>query len=435
MTRKKLGFWISTSLVVGNMIGSGIFLLPASLAAYGSISILGWSISAIGAAALAFVFIELSKLLPASSGGPYVYSRSGLGDFAGFLVAWGYWVSIWCTNAAIAVALVSYLGVFFPALNSNGLLAVVVGLGIVWTVVWINTKGIRNAGVFQLITSILKITPLLAIGIFGLFYIQLDNFFPSNISSLPSYRAITATATLTFFAYMGLESATIPAADVELPERTIPRATYAGLIVTALVYIIGTVSLMGIIPAEELQYSSAPFADAAAIMWGEWAKNLVAIGAIISTLGALNGWILVQGQIPAAISKDKLFPSIFGRQNSRGVPAVGIILSSVLISALMIMNYSKGLVKAFEFMLLLASMTALIAYLFTSASYVVVSYREQGITNHTLLKVIIAAIAFVFSIWAIAGSGMEIVYWGFILLILGLPIYVWMVTRNRGRNV
>lgn len=430
MSRKKLGFWTSSSLVVGNMIGSGVFLLPATLAAYGSISLLGWIISAVGAASLAFVFIQLSKMLPASSGGPYTYTRSGLGNFAGFLVAWGYWVSVWCTNAAIAVALVSYLGVFFPTLTENVVLSTGVGLSIIWAVVWINTRGIREAGIFQLVTSILKITPLIAIGIFGLFYIELDNFFPANIGDLSNFEAITATATLTFFAYMGLECATVPAADVENPKRTIPRATYFGLGITALVYILGTTALLGIIPAEELQYSTAPFSDAAAIIWGPWAENLVAVGAIISTLGALNGWILIQGQIPAAISKDKLFPPIFGKENKRGVPALGIILSSILISVLMIMNYSKGLVKAFEFTLLLASMTALIAYLFTSASYVVVSIREQGFTKETYLRLVIATLAFIFSIWAIAGSGTEIVYWGFIILMAGLPIYVWMLAKK-----
>lgn len=436
MSRKKLGFWTSSSLVVGNMIGSGVFLLPATLAAYGSISLLGWIISAVGAAALAFVFIELSKMLPASSGGPYTYSRSGLGDFAGFLVAWGYWVSVWCTNAAIAVALVSYLGVFFPILNTNVVLSTGVGLSIIWAVVWLNTRGIREAGLFQLVTSILKITPLIAIGIFGIFYIKLENFFPANISDLSNFEAITATATLTFFAYMGLECATIPAADIENPKRTIPRATYFGLAITALVYILGTSALLGIIPAEELQYSTAPFSDAAAIIWGPWAENLVAIGAIVSTLGALNGWILIQGQIPAAIAKDKLFPPIFGKENKKGVPALSIILSSTLISILMIMNYSKGLVKAFEFTLLLASMTALIAYLFTSAAYVVVSIREQGFTKATFLRLGIATIAFIFSLWAIAGSGTEIVYWGFILLMLGMPIYVWMlVKKNKRENV
>ncbi len=434
MSRKKLGFWTSSSLVVGNMIGSGVFLLPATLAAFGSISLFGWLISALGAASLAYVFISLSKLLPASSGGPYTYSRSGLGDFAGFLVAWGYWVSVWCTNAAIAVALVSYLGVFFPELQSNLVLSTGAGLGIIWLVVWINTLGIREAGIFQLITSILKITPLIAIGTFGIFFIDINNFFPLNISDIGNFEAITATATLTFFAYMGLECATIPAADVQDPERTIPRATYFGLGITALVYILGTTSLLGIIPASELQYSTAPFADAAAIMWGPWAETLVAIGAIISTLGALNGWILIQGQIPAAISQDQLFPPIFGKKNKNGVPAVGIVISSVLISILMIMNYSKGLVKAFEFILLLASMTALIAYLFTSASYVVVSIRSQGFTSKTYKRIAIATIAFTFSIWAIAGSGATVVYWGFILLMAGLPIYVWMLIRKNRKD-
>ena len=433
MSKKKLGFWTSSSLVVGNMIGSGVFLLPASLAAFGSISLVGWLISAVGAATLAFVFIELSKMLPSSSGGPYTYSREGLGDFAGFLVAWGYWISIWCTNAAITVALVSYLGVFFPALQTNLILSASVGLAIIWIIVWINTMGIREAGIFQLVTSILKITPLIAIGIFGLFYIKLENFFPTNISEVPNFQAITATATLTFFAYMGVECATIPSSDIDNPKRTIPRATYFGLGITTLVYILGTTALLGIIPSKDLQFSTAPFSDAAALIWGPWAENLVAFGAIVSTLGALNGWILIQGQIPAAIARDKLFPSIFAKENKNGVPALGIILSSILVSILMVMNYSKGLVEAFSFILLLASMTALIAYLFTAASYVVVSIREQGFSKQTRFRLFISAIAFLFSIWAIAGSGTEIVYWGFILLMAGIPLYVWMLIKNRNK--
>ncbi|MEQ8629440.1 amino acid permease [Ekhidna sp.] len=434
MSRKKLGFWTSSSLVVGNMIGSGIFLLPATLASFGSISILGWIISAFGAAALAYVFIEFSKMIPGTSGGPYVYSRSGLGDFAGFLVAWGYWISIWCVNAAIAIALVSYLGVFFPVLQVNNVLAICTGLAIVWGVVWVNTLGIREAGIFSLVTSILKITPLLAIGIFGLFYLEVEHFSSFNISGQTDIRAITQTATLTFFAYMGIECATIPSGDIENPKRIIPRSTYFGLGVVTVIYILGTTSLMGIIPPEELKYSQAPFADAASIIWGPWAENLVAIGAIISTLGALNGWILIQGQIPAAISRDKLFPSIFSKENKNGVPALSIVLSSILISLLMIMNYAKGLVAAFKFAILLSSMTALIAYLFTSVSYVMVTAKNEGLTSGFKRKVAIASVSFFFSIWAIAGSGLEIVYWGFFLLMGGLPVYVWMKVKNENLN-
>jgi APA family basic amino acid/polyamine antiporter len=412
------------------MIGSGIFLLPATLASYGSISIFGWLISALGAAALAFVFIELSKILPGTSGGPYVYSRSGLGDFAGFLVAWGYWISVWCANAAITIGLIGYLGVFFPVLKTSNLLSVVVGLCIVWSVVWINTRGIRTAGIFSLITSIIKITPLIAIGIFGLFFLEVDNFLAFNISGVSNFQALTATAALTFFAYMGIECATIPAGDIENPKKTIPRSTYFGLGITAFVYIIGTISLLGVIPPEDLQHSQAPFSDAAAILWGPWAENLVAFAAIISTLGALNGWILVQGQIPAAIARDKLFPTIFAKENKKGVPVISLLLSSVLLSILMSMNYSRGLVKAFEFILLLSSMTSLIAYLFTSVSYIIVTAREEGIKKGFSWKAIVATLSFLFSIWAIAGSGMEIVYWGFLLLMAGLPLFVGMQLKK-----
>jgi len=431
VSRKKLGFWTSSSLVVGNMIGSGIFLLPATLASYGSISIFGWLISALGAAALAFVFIELSKILPGTSGGPYVYSRSGLGDFAGFLVAWGYWISVWCANAAITIGLIGYLGVFFTVLKTSNLLSVVVGLCIVWSVVWINTRGIRTAGIFSLITSIIKITPLIAIGIFGLFFLEVDNFLAFNISGVSNFQALTATAALTFFAYMGIECATIPAGDIENPKKTIPSSTYFGLSITAFVYIIGTISLLGVIPPEDLQHSQAPFSDAAAILWGPWAENMVAFAAIISTLGALNGWILVQGQIPAAIARDKLFPTIFAKENKKGVPVISLLLSSVLLSILMSMNYSRGLVKAFEFILLLSSMTSLIAYLFTSVSYIIVTAREEGIKKGFSWKAIVATLSFLFSIWAIAGSGMEIVYWGFLLLMAGLPLFVWMQLKKK----
>ena len=217
MSKNKLGFWTSSSLVVGNMIGSGIFLLPATLAAFGSISIFGWLISALGAMALAFVFIELNKKYPTSSGGPYIYSRKGLGDFAGFLVAWGYWISVWCTNGAIVVAFLSYLSVFFPVLAENHILATAVGLITIWVLSWINTREIQLAGIFQFVTSALKIIPLIAIGIVGLFYIQWDHFLHLNISGNSNFQALISSATLTFFAFMGLECATIPAADVDNP--------------------------------------------------------------------------------------------------------------------------------------------------------------------------------------------------------------------------
>lgn len=428
---KKLGFWMALALVVGNMVGSGVFFLPASLAAYGGISILGWIFSSIGAFFLALVFSRLSKMIPNVSGGPYVYTHAGFGDFAGFLVAWGYWISIWCTNAGIAVALVSYLSVFIPGLAVQPVAAVLTGLGVIWLLTWVNTRGIRTAGSMQLWTTILKLLPLTLIAVGGLFYLQPAHFTPFNLSASSGFSAVTATATLTLFAFLGLECATIPAGEVENPEKTVPKATIWGTLIATLVYILGTVAVMGIIPPQDLQTSNAPFADAAAKIWGEGARLWVAAGVIISTFGALNGWILIQGQIPMAAARDRLFPGIFQKENRRGMPAAGIVISSLLVSALMVMNYTKGLAEAFKFMILLSTLTVLVPYLFSAGAYSLLSFRDKTLPAKSLIPATaIATIAFGYSMWAVVGSGQETVYWGFFLLMAGIPFYVWL--RRKG---
>jgi len=408
------------------MIGSGIFLLPATLAAYGAISFIGWICSAIGAVALALMFSNLSKMFPHCSGGPYAYTREGLGDFAAYLVAWGYWLSIWCTNAAIAVTFVSYLTVFIPALSDNAYLSVGVGLASIWFLTWINTRGIKAAGRTQVITTLLKLIPLVMVAVVGMFYIDADNFVPFNASGESTFSAVTTTATLTLFAFLGLESATVPSENIKNPEKTIPRATIIGTSLTIVVYMLGCATVMGMLDLQQLQRSNAPFADAAELMWGEQARSWVALGAIVSTFGALNGWILLQGQIPLAAARDNLFPRIFGRRNTKGIPASGIVISSVLISALMMMNFTKGLTDTFQFMILLSTVIVLVPYLFSAASYGLVVLQNRLWKKNSVTKIILGATAFLFSMWAVMGSGQESVYWGFIGLMAGIPFYVWM---------
>lgn len=427
----KIGLWTSTSLVIGNMIGSGVFLLPAGIAAFGGIGLFGWVGSSLGAIVLALLFSKLSKLLKNSVGGPYAYTREGLGDFAAFLVAWGYWISIWCTNAAITVAMVSYLTVFFPILKTDPVAAIMTGLSIIWFLTWINTRGVKNAGVVQLVTTILKILPLVAVSFAGLFYIDFDNYSPFNMTDGSNFAAISATVTLTLFAFLGLESATIPSGDIHEPEKTIPRATMIGTLFTILLYVVGSFAVMGMIPAAVLKDSSAPFADAAAIMWGESARYWVAAGAVISTFGALNGWILLQGQMPMAAARDKLFPGIFKKENSKRTPAAGIVISSILISGLMMMNYQEGLTDTFTFMALLTTLTVLVPYLFSATAYGVLLLQDKYWKKNSISNLIVAGLAFIFSLWAILGSGAETVYWGFIAILAGIPFYVWM-KRNQG---
>jgi len=423
----------ATSLVVGNMIASGVFMLPATLAGYGGISLVGWFFSCIGALSLAFVLGWLSQLRPNSTGGPYAYVHEGMGDFAGYLVAWGYWISVWATNAAIAVAFVSYLGEFIPAIAASPSLGILTGLGAIWLLTWVNTLGIREAGIMQVITTILKIAPLLLISIGGLFYLNADHFVPFNASGMSNIKAITESTTLTLFAFLGLECATIPAENISNPGKTIAKATIIGTLVTMVIYVLGTIAVMGILPPEILRTSQAPFADAAAYIWGEPARYLVAGGTVIATFGALNGWILIQGQMPMAASRDKLFPRIFSRENSRGTPVFGIIISSVLISILMGMNFSRSLADTYKYMILLSTLTSLLAYSLAMPSYLIVLARDRKLDAAGWFRLAVCIVGFAFSLWAIIGCGETTVYWGFVLLMAGVPFYAIMKIVNHAR--
>ncbi len=422
---------MSTSLVMGNMIGAGVFLMPSALAAYGGISVFGWAFSALGALVLAKVFSHLSILVPNKDGGPYIYTRIGLGDFAGFLVAWGYWISCWVSNAAITIAFVGAMSVFFPILNQNAVIAVVVGLGTIWLLTWINSKGVRESGKLQLVTTILKVLPLTVVILGGFFFFDSNNFVPFNSSGTSNSAAIVATATLTFYAFLGFESATVPAGNIENPEKTIPRATLLGTSITILIYILGTVVVMGMIPPNVLATSPAPFADAMAIMTNEWGRNLVAAGAAISAFGALNGWILIQGQVAKAISKDDLFPRVFRKENKKGVPVLGIIIGSILTSAAMLMNYADGLVEQFKFLILLTTLCCLVPYLFSSVAYLLIVIGRQ-LPNVKWVPVVgFGGLGFLYALWAIYGAGEKTVFYGFLLLLAGIPFYIWMKWRNR----
>jgi len=428
---QKIGLITATSLVVGNMIGAGIFLLPASLASFGSISLLGWLFTATGALILAKIFSNMSKILPNISGGPYAYSKAGFGDFIGFLVAWGYWISIWVSNAALVTAIISALSVFFPVLETNSILAVSIGLGMIWFLTWINSRGVNASGKFQVVTTILKLAPLVFIILLGLFYFDVNNFPSFNLTGDSSWVALSGAAALTLYAFLGIESASIPAESVENPEKIIPRATMLGTIIVTLVYILGTVVLFGILPIESLQNSPAPFADAGKIIGGEYAGYFVAAGAAIAALGCLNGWILMSGQLPMATAKDNMFPKVFKRENKNGAPYLGLVIGSVLTSVVLLMNYTKGLVDQFTFIANLVVFTALVPYLFVAAAYIIVLIEKKLHFNNAFKTFILGTLGATYSIWAIFGAGSNTVFYGFLLLLAGIPFYVLMQWHKR----
>jgi basic amino acid/polyamine antiporter, APA family len=431
---RDIGLFTAVSLVMGNMIGSGVFLLPASLAPYGGVSLIGWIVSAGGSMMLALVFARLARNRPAS-GGPYAYTRAAFGDLAGFLVAWGYWISVWSANSALAVAFVGYLAPFFPNLVAVPASAAVMAVAAIWLLTAVNIMGVRAAGRVQLVTTALKILPLAVIGVVGLVKFDPEHFRLAERSASALGSDVMACVTLTLWAFLGLECATIPAGSVRDPDRTIPRATIVGTVLTAVIYIISTIGVMTVLSADALGKTTAPFADAARSLFGAKAGAAIAIGAAISSFGALNGWILIVGQLPLAAARDGLFPSLFARVSSRGTPVTGMLVSGVLSTALVAMNYSQGLVKLFTFIILLATLSTLVPYTFCSLAVLLGRGAGGDGAPRAAIKVgagmrAIAAVALLYSLFAIAGAGREVILWGLALLGLGLPVYLTIARRS-----
>jgi APA family basic amino acid/polyamine antiporter len=432
---------MATALVVGNMVGSGVFLLPATLAGEaGPISIVALALTGVGAVLLALVFAGLGREYP-RTGGPYAYTRKAFGDFAGFWTAWGYWIAAWAGNAAIAIAFVGYFGVFWNDLTTDTKLAALVAIALIWTLTAVNVLGSRESAWVQVVTTVLKFVPLAAIGAIGLFYVKADNFTPFAPETGTGWFndwKINGAATLALWAFIGLESATVPAEEVKDAKRTIPRATILGTIATTLLYLVALVAIMGVLPRATLAESSSPFAAAADVMWagsflgldwGEW----IALVAMASTLGCLNGWILLTARVPLAAAQDGLFPKPFARiEGTRKTPVVGLVVSAVLVTGLVLMNYNKGLVDAFEQVILLATLTTLVPYAFSAAAqgWLWLHERERFSPRRLVGDLVIASLAFAYSVWAIWGAGEEIIAKGFVLLLLGIPVYVWLTWRR-----
>lgn len=426
---KSLGVAACTAIVVGNMVGSGFYLSPSAVAPYGWLAIVAWLVMAVGAVCLGLTFARLARLTPAT-GGPYAYTRLGFGDFAGFLVAWGYWISIWASLPVIAVAFTGSLVKLAPMLQGSRPIALGLTLGAIWLVTFTNLRGVKEAGIFAEITTYAKLVPFAAIAIFGLFFIHPEQIGAFNPSGKSLFEASAALAPLTMFAYLGLESATVPAGDVQDPERTIPRATMLGILIAALLYVVGTIVVMGVVPHAQLLVSPAPFADAARMMWGTWAATVIAIAVMVSSLGALNGWTLLMGQVPMAAAADRIFPAAFGRLSSRGVPAAGLMISATLATLLVLVEAAggSGFAAIYSMIVSLSTMAAVIPYVFCSLAPGLLAGTVRGGAAPRITAIEI--VAFLFSIFTVYGCGPEPVLFGLLLLLLGIPVYVWQRREN-----
>lgn len=425
LARPLLGFWMCVALVVGNSIGSGVFLLPASLAPYGLNSVIAWGFTASGAIALAIVFARLSRAYP-QAGGPYAYVHVAFGPLIAFIVAWGYWISIWVGNVALATAGVSYLSPLMPWIAEKPGTSALVTLLLLWLLTFVNWYGIKASGWVQSVTTVLKILPLLAVAALGLLAVRPSG--PAAALQIPlSVSGITAAATLTLWAMLGLESATIPADKVANPARTIPLVTLLGTIVTALICAVACTTVLMLVPPATLAKSNAPFVDLANQFWGLDAGKLVAVFAAISAFGALNGWILLQGELPRAMAIRGDFPRIFARESVHGTPGFGLGFGSCLATLLILANYQKSMANVFTFMILLSTTACLVLYALCSAALLRLQWTQQlGAPGKASTALgVVGILATAYSLWAIIGAGAQAVLLGAALLLAGVPLYYW----------
>ncbi|MGY1592464.1 amino acid permease [Geodermatophilus sp. SYSU D00708] len=433
--RGTLGLGAATALIVGSIIGVGIFNLPASLAAFGPISLVAMGLTTVGALALAVMFSSLSRRLPAD-GGPYAYARAAFGNLAGFSNAWLYWITAWSGNAAIVVGWVLYVEQFVNA-DHDPLFSVVLALIGLWLPAAINLKGVGAMGTVQMWTSVLKFVPLVFMSTVGLFYVQSANFAVWNTSGQSTVAAIGGAMALCLFSYLGVECAAVAAAKVRDPDTNVPRATIYGTLGTAIVYLLSLTAVFGIVSSAALAESTAPFATAVnEVFGGTWAGYVMSALVVISGFGALNGWTMICAEMPLAAAKDGLFPKAFGKLNRHGVPAFGILSSAALASVFMIMSYAGSVgITVFNTLVFMSGITAAIPYAFSALAQVkwrVVDHRQLH-TPRFVRDVGVAVVGLVFSVLFIVYSRntggtllqeyLPFVFAG-IAFLAGIPIYL-----------
>ncbi|MEQ1687828.1 MAG: amino acid permease [Sphingopyxis sp.] len=411
-TERPFGFWTATALIVGGMVGSGIFLLPAALAPFGWTGVLAWVISIIGAISIAYVIARLAQAMPDASG-IVAMTAHVLGTLPGALVGWSYWVSTWAAVAAIAIAAASYLSLFVSALSATPLAGSLAATTIIWCLTALNIAGAAVAGRFQVLTTLLKLLPMIAV------ILTLAIIVPSGqapLAPMPPANALMtslfAAVTLTLFPLLGFECAGVVAERVRDPARTIMRATMAGTAFTGLVYILISSGMVLTLPTATLASSTAPFALFIESWVGAGASAWVAAFAAVAAIGALNGWVLIQGEVPLGMARAGLLPAWFARTDKRGVPLRVLLLSSLLASLLVLSNASASLGGVFTFAALLTTCASLWLY----AAICVAALMRRIAVPPALIGLLFCAAAMWGAGWRASGLSL-------LLMLSALPVY------------
>lgn len=419
-----LSFWQLVALVVGNLVGSGVLMLPASLAPYGSISFIGWMIASTGAILLSLVFCNLCTNHP-RTGGPHVYVEHAFGKTAGFFIAWVYWILAWIGYAALVVAVLGCITTITGPLPKMVVLGLEIAIILMFTL--INLRQVAFAGKVELILTVVKVMPLIILPIIALPSIDGDLIWaqaPNNQDTC--LRALAIVVLRMIFAFMGFETGTVPCEEVENPKVNIPKATVIGTLIAAGIYMIGTIAIFGHVPYEVLQHSKAPYADlAASVFGGNW-QTFIALAGALCALGALNGWMLIGGRIAYGAALDGIFPKIFKKTDKHGAPANAIIISSLCTIPFLMLSLSDNLVHQFNFVVDISVSLIVIVYLVCVLSYLVFLKNSK---NASIYQITLGIVSLLFCSWIYASISLQMTLYSLLAFVLGIPMY-WKMRNN-----
>ncbi len=427
MNTRQLGLAMCTALVVGNTIGMGIFMQPAALAPFGLNALTAWLAVIVGCASLAIVFAALARRMPQADG-PFEYVRTTLGEPVAFAAMWSYWISTVVTLPTLAVAVVGYFISVFPA--SKALPPALLSVAFMWLFVGVNLLGVKSGGRVQVVTSLLKLVPLLLVMVLGAAAIVGEpSAYLANLPTSPpvGLQPSMAAASIALYAMLGFESATVAAGRARDPERTIPRATLIGTLVVAIVYVAVVAISMLLVPQATLAASDAPFVtiiDSLLEGYGRW----LALFVVISGLGCMNGWTLVVAELARTLATKKLMPESMGRINRFGAPWIGLLVIGVIATFMALMAYSDSLVAGFTFLSVIVTAANLPLYLCCAITVFLLWKRVPGLAPPALWLAALGGLAF--TAFAFFGVGLEPFLWALGLSLAGLPIYFLMRKKH-----
>ncbi|KIY41445.1 arginine-ornithine antiporter [Pseudomonas asiatica] len=412
----KLKLGALVALVVGSMIGGGIFSLPQNMAASAGVGavLIGWAITAVGMLTLAFVFQTLANRKPDLDGGVYAYAKAGFGDYMGFSSAWGYWISAWLGNVGYFVLLFSTLGYFFPIFGEGNTLAAIIGASVLlWAVHFLVLRGIKEAAFINQVTTVAKVVPLLLFALICLFAFKLD-IFTADIWAMGTpelgsvMNQVRNMMLVTVWVFIGIEGASIFSARAE-KRSDVGKATVIGFVIVLLFLVLVNVLSLGIMTQPELAKLQNP--SMAAVLEhvvGHWGAVLISVGLIISLLGALLSWVLLCAEIMFAAAKDHTMPEFLRRENANQVPANALWLTNVMVQIFLVITLFSS--STYLSLIYLATSMILVPYLWSAAYAFLLALRsetyEQALAERKK-DLFIGAIALLYAIWLLYAGGVK----------------------------